>query len=123
MVKPATVDEYFAGFAGPAREHLDELRRLSRTAVPRAIESLKWGYPAYIHEDGVILFMLSGHQSHGSVAFTPSTREAFDGELIDFETGKGTVKLPYDEPVPAALLKRMIAFRVHEYEQNGVKWM
>ena len=56
-------------------------------------------------------------------AFTPSTRAAFDGELAGYDTGKGTVKLPYGEPAPADLLRRMIEFRVRAFERDGVKWM
>jgi uncharacterized protein YdhG (YjbR/CyaY superfamily) len=71
----------------------------------------------------VILFMLSAHKAHASVAFTPSTREAFAEQLTGFETGKGTVKLPYDQPPPTALLKAMIEHRVIEFERDGMKWM
>ncbi|MFD6492457.1 hypothetical protein [Streptomyces sp. NPDC060188] len=50
-------------------------------------------------------------------------REAFDAELDGFETGKGTVKLPHDTPVPTDLLHRMIAYRIREHEEAGVLWM
>ena len=123
MGRPRTVDEYIEGFAGPARETLEQLRALAHEAVPQASEAIKWGYPAWVHPSGTILFMVSGHARHAGVAFTPSTREAFDADLADFATGKGTVKLPYDQPVPNDLLRRMIAFRVREHEADGVLWM
>lgn len=40
------------------------------------------------------LFMISGHAKHASVAFTPSTREAFAADLADLATGKGTRQAP-----------------------------
>lgn len=123
MARPQTVDEYLEGFTGPGRELLEQLRALAHEAVPRASEAIKWGYPAWLHPSGTILFMVSGHARHASVAFTPSTREAFDADLVGLATGKGTVKLPYGEPVPVDLLRRMIAFRVHEHEDDGVLWM
>lgn len=123
MGRPQTVDEYLEGFTGPGRELLEQLRALAHEAVPRASEAIKWGYPAWLHPSGTILFMVSGHARHASVAFTPSTREAFDADLVGLATGKGTVKLPYGEPVPVDLLRRMIAFRVHEHEDDGVLWM
>jgi uncharacterized protein YdhG (YjbR/CyaY superfamily) len=76
-----------------------------------------------VHRSGTILFMVSGHAQHANVAFTPSTREAFDADLAGFSTGKGTVKLPYGQPAPVNLLRRMIAFRVREHEDHGVLWM
>ncbi|WP_300343873.1 hypothetical protein [Nesterenkonia sp.] len=50
--------------------------------------------------------------------------EAFDDELTDFETGKGSVKLPYTlSQLPADLLTRMIRYRIAEHVDGGVKWM
>ena len=123
MARPQTVDEYIDGFTGPGRELLEQLRALAHEAVPEASEAIKWGYPAWVHPSGTILFMVSGHARHASVAFTPSTRGGFDAQLAGFATGKGTVKLPYGQPVPGDLLRRMIAFRVHEHEDDGVLWM
>jgi uncharacterized protein YdhG (YjbR/CyaY superfamily) len=123
MNRPQTIDEYIAGFTGPARDVLDQLCTLARDAVPTAGEAIKWGAPAWVHPSGTILFMISGHAKHANFAFTPSTREAFDDDLTDFDTGKGTVKLPYGQSVPVDLLRRMIAFRVREHEDDGVLWM
>lgn len=121
--RPQTVDEYIEGFTGPGREVLGQLRALAQEAVPEASEAIKWGCPAWLHPSGTILFMISGHTKHASITFTPSTREAFDADLADFPTGKGTVKLAYGQPVPADLLRRMIEFRVREHEDDGVLWM
>jgi uncharacterized protein YdhG (YjbR/CyaY superfamily) len=123
MARPQTIDEYVDGFTGRARDVLDELRALAHESIPSASEAIKWGHPAWVHPSGTILFMVSGHAKHAGIAFTPSTREAFDADLVGFETGKGTVKLPYGEPVPSDLLRRMIAFRVTEHERDGVLWM
>ncbi|WP_328414808.1 DUF1801 domain-containing protein [Micromonospora sp. NBC_00389] len=123
MGRPQTVDEYIEGFSGPGRELLEQLRALAHEAVPQASEAIKWGYPAWVHPSGTILLMVSGHAKHVSVAFTPSTRNEFDADLAGFATGKGTVKLPYGQPVPVDLLRRMIAFRVGEHEDEGVLWM
>jgi uncharacterized protein YdhG (YjbR/CyaY superfamily) len=123
MGRPQTIDEYLDGFSGQSRKVLEELRALAKVAAPQASEAIKWGYPAWVHPSGTILFMVSGHAKHAGVAFTPSTREAFAADLADFATGKGTVKLPYDRPVPGDLLRRMVAFRVREHEDDGVLWM
>ena len=123
MGRPQTVDEYVAGVAGPGRELLDQLCALAREAVPKASEAIKWGYPAWLHPSGTILFSISAHAKHAGIMFTPSTRDAFDAELAGFSTGKGTVKLPYGQPLPTDLLRRMIAYRVREHEDQGVLWM
>ncbi|WP_049564866.1 iron chaperone [Streptomyces sp. SBT349] len=123
MGRPQTIDEYVEGFAGQARELLQQVRELAREAVPEASEAIKWGSPAWVHPSGTILFMASAHAKHANVVFTPSTREAFDADLAGFTTGKGSVRLPYGRPLPDDLLRRMIAFRVREHERDGVLWM
>jgi uncharacterized protein YdhG (YjbR/CyaY superfamily) len=120
--KPKTVDEYLATFPENARKLLDELRALSRGQVPEATEALKWGSPAY-SLDGTIMFAFAGYRQHANFVFTPTTRAAFADELTDFRTGKGSVQLPYLQPVPAELLGRMIAHRIREFREDGVLWM
>ncbi|MGH3315213.1 MAG: iron chaperone [Nocardioidaceae bacterium] len=123
MARPQSVDDYLEGFTGQDRELLERLRALAQAAAPQATEAIKWGYPAWVHPSGTILFMVSGHAKHGNITFTPSTREAFDADLAGFSTGKGSIKLPYGQPLPDHLLRRMIAFRVREHEDDGVLWM
>ena len=123
MAAAQTVDEYLDGFEPVARELLVRLRDLAREAVPDASEAIKWRSPAWVHPSGTILFVISGHAKHANFTFTPSTREAFDAELTGYPTGKGSVKLGYAEPVPEQLLRRMIAYRVREHEDDGVLWM
>ena len=72
---------------------------------------------------GTILFVFSGHKQHTNVVFTPSTLHAFVGELEGYETGKGSVKLPYSAPVPSELLGQFIHHRRRENEEDGVGWM
>ena len=123
MPKATTIDDYITKSTDAGRELLQQLRALCRTAVPHGVEQIKWGHPAYVHPDGVILFMFSAHKAHASFAVTPTTRAAFADELGTFRTGKGTVALPYDAELPRDLLRRMIQFRTREYEADGVKWM
>jgi uncharacterized protein YdhG (YjbR/CyaY superfamily) len=123
MARPQSIDDYLECFTGQDRELLERLRAIAQEAAPQATEAIKWGYPAWVHPSGTILFMVSGHARHGSITFTPSTREAFDADLADFSTGKGSIKLPYGQPVPDDLLRRMVVFRVREHEDDGVLWM
>lgn len=120
--KPETVDDYIAAFTeAHHREFLTRLRHLSRDLVPQATESLKWGNPAYSLD--TILFAFAGYAKHANFVFTPSTKAAFADQLQDFDTGKGSIKLPYGQETPTELLAEMIAFRLREFEVDGVKWM
>src|SRR5690606_24283271 len=120
---PEAVDAYLAGIPEVARAVLTELRGLARATVPEAGETIQRNAPAYAHPRGAILFQFSGHKAHARFVFTPTVREAFDDDLVNFETGKGSVKLFYGQPVPHDLLERMMLARLREYEDEGVLWM
>ncbi|GAA1863724.1 iron chaperone [Brevibacterium marinum] len=119
--RPRDVDDYIAGFEEPKQDFLRRLRDLSRANAPTATEGLKWGNPAYFLD--TILFVFAGYSEHANFAFTPSTKEAFAERLSGFDTGKGTIKLYYDREIPVDLLAEMIAYRIREFEVDGVKWM
>lgn len=121
--RPSTVNDYVDALPDPAGDRMAALRELIRSAAPDLVEDIKWGAPAFLHADGVIMLMMSAHKAHVSVAFTPSTRESFAAELGAFGTGKGSIKLGYDDDIPTDLLARMIRHRIREYEDDGVKWM
>ena len=121
-MKPKTVDEYVSGFPTDQKTKLVELRELVRAALPDTDETLKWGAPAAVEKDGMILLVFSGHKQHMNFVVTPSTKQAFDSKLVEYETGKGSVQLSYDKPLPSKLLTDMALFRAKEYRDDGVKW-
>lgn len=121
-MKPKTVDEYINGFSGEQKTKLAELRKIIRETLPDTDEALKWGAPATLDKDGMILLVFSGHKQHMNFVSTPSTKEALTKELVGYETGKGSVKLLYDKPLPVALIKKMALYRAEEYRKHGVKW-
>lgn len=122
LSRPGNVDEYIATFEDAQKQDfLRRLRDLSRASAPTAGEGLKWGNPTYFLD--TILFAFAGYSNHANVVFTPSTMEAFADRLSDYETGKGSIKLYYDRAIPVELLTEMIAYRIREFEVDGVTWM
>ena len=57
---------------------------------------------------------LAGYARHVGLYPTPSGMTAFDAELARYARGKGSVRLPLGEPLPADLIRRIAAFRVEE---------
>lgn len=121
-MKPTTVDEYIAGFPDAQKAKLIEVRNIIRAALPGTTEMLKWGAPATIAKDGMILIVFSGHKQHMNIVGTPSTKTAFEDRLTDYETGKGSIQLPYDKPLPAKLIEEFVLYRAKEYREDKVNW-
>lgn len=121
-MKPSTVDEYIDSFSGEQKVRLSELRKIIREALPDTDETLKWGAPATLDKDGMILIVFSGHKEHMNLVGTPSTKDALEKDLAGYETGKGSVKLSYNEPLPTDLIEKFVQYRADEYRQHGIKW-
>ena len=53
----------------------------------------------------------------------PSALEPFRGELSGYTAGTATLQLPYDKPVPAALVRKIAKYRVRDVRENDARWM
>src|SRR5579872_2834977 len=114
---PNSVDEYIASIPEPARSTLSQIRAAIRSAVPpEATEAISYGIPAFKH-NGVLVWF-AAFKSHCSFFPTASVIKTFKGELEGFSTSKGTIHFPIDEPLPVALIKRMVKARVAENEKK-----
>jgi uncharacterized protein YdhG (YjbR/CyaY superfamily) len=119
--RPTTVSEYIAAAPKEARGKLRELRALIAAAAPGATQSLKWSMPAFSYAR--ILVTFAAFKRHIGFFPTPSALREFKKQLVGFKTSAGTVQLPYDKPLPRALITRITKFRVKELKARDAKWM
>ena len=63
------------------------------------------------------------HKTHINFMPTRSTLEHFKQELAGYKTGKDTIQLPFDKPIPKALIKKIAKFRAKDVKENDAKWM
>jgi uncharacterized protein YdhG (YjbR/CyaY superfamily) len=114
---PETVDEYLARMPGPARSAVKQMRAAIRSVVPRdAVETVSYSIPAF--RNNVVLVWYAAFASHVSLFPTASIIEAFKDELAKFRTSKGTIRFPTDQPLPIALIKRIVKARVAQVERK-----
>ncbi len=111
--RPATVDDYIAGFPKNVQQILKRIRSTIRKAAPRAEESITYRVPTY-KLNGARLIYFAGFKSHiGLYPVTPDVRANFN-ELAEYKGGKGTAKFPLDKPIPYALIGRIVKFRIRK---------
>jgi uncharacterized protein YdhG (YjbR/CyaY superfamily) len=114
---PRNVDEYLAGVPEPARSTLNKMRAAIRSTVPpEATETISYGMPAFKHKGVLVWF--AAFSNHCSLFPTASVIEAFKNELKGFSTSKGTIHFPTDEPLPTALVKKLVKARVAQSESK-----
>jgi uncharacterized protein YdhG (YjbR/CyaY superfamily) len=114
---PKSVDEYIAGVPEPARSTLIKMRAAIRSAVPsEATETISYRIPAFKHQGVLVWF--AAFSNHCSLFPTASVIEVFKSELKGFSTSKGTIHFPTDEPLPTALVKKLVKARVAQNESK-----
>jgi uncharacterized protein YdhG (YjbR/CyaY superfamily) len=119
-LKPKTISEYIKIAPKESQEKLHEIRTCIRKSAPGAIESIKWGMPAFSHQR--ILVMFAGFKHHIGFYPTPSAMKAFAKNLAKFKTAKGSIQFPLDKPLPKALIRKITEFRVKESVEEDKKW-
>ena len=108
-----TVDEYIAGFPPEVRKILRQVRATIRKAAPDAEESISYKIAAYKLNGRLIYF--AAFKSHiGMYPITQKVGEKFKKELSPYKSGKGTARFPLDEPIPYALIGKIVKFRAKE---------
>ena len=109
-----SVSAYIASKPKDARAALTQVRKAVRKGVPAAEECLSYQMPAY-KLNGVPVLYFAGWTSHYSLyPVTDTVAAAFKRELAGYERTKGGLKLPFSEPVPAALIERIAKLRADE---------
>ncbi len=110
MAAVTSVDEYLAQFSGDVRARLDEMRAVIRATAPDAVESMAYGMPAY-KLDGKPLVYFAGYDKHVGFYATPNGHEAFADDFAPYVQGKGSVQFPHTQPLPIALVRRVVEHR------------
>jgi len=105
---PATIDEYIEGAPPPARSHLRQMYRILKDVAPDGTAAIKWGVPVFWQ--GRVLFGFAAYKAHVSFGPGAAAIDHFSAELAGYKAGKGTIQIPYDEPVPEDLVRKMAAF-------------
>ena len=109
---PANIDEYIAASPAAVRPILKKIRRTIATAVPDAEELISYRMPAFrLHR---ILVYFAAFKNHIGL-FPPVSGEAkLEKAVAPYAGPKGNLRFPLDQPVPYALIKRIVLFRVRQ---------
>lgn len=115
--KPASVDEYIAGFPEEVQTILQQIRTVIKNTVPEANEVISYGMPTF-RLNNAVLVHYAAFKNHIGFYATPTGHEAFQQELSEYHTGKGSVQFPLEQPMPLELITRMVTFRAQENRER-----
>ena len=115
-VKPQNIDEYIAVQDEKIQPRLREIRAVLQAALPEAEERISWSMPTYWKGRNIIHFAAS--KKHLGLYPGDEAVTAFSNELTDFDVSKGTIRLPYDRPLPEELVKKIAGWCYKKYAKD-----
>jgi len=113
---PANIDDYIVAAAPPARPILREIRRVVRAAAPEAEELISYRMPGF--RQNCILLYFAAFKHHIGVFPPVSGDRRLELALERYAGPKGNLRFPMDRPIPYALIRRIVKFRL---KQNAAR--
>ena len=112
-VKPETIDAYIAMQDAAVQPRLREVRDILRAAIPEAEERMSWSMPTFWKGRNIIHFAAS--KKHLGLYPGGEATAVFADRLTGFDVSKGTIRLPYDKPLPVALIADIARWCLSQY--------
>jgi uncharacterized protein YdhG (YjbR/CyaY superfamily) len=105
-----SIDEYIATFPKETQKILQQIRMTIQKAAPKAVEKISYQMPTFYFEGNLVHF--AAYKNHIGFYPTAAGIEAFKRDLSIYEGAKGSVQFPIDKPMPLALIRRIVKFRI-----------
>lgn len=110
--KPETIAQYISLFPPEVQEVLQKVRSTIRAAAPEALETISYQIPAFTLNGALVYF--AAFKKH--IGFYPPVKgEARLVKAVSrYAGGKGNLRFPLDQPIPYALIARIVKLRVKQ---------
>jgi uncharacterized protein YdhG (YjbR/CyaY superfamily) len=109
--RPQSIDAYIACAPQAVRPVLASIRATVQKAAPAAEERISYRMPAFFFEGALVYF--AAFKKH--IGFYPPVRdEKLRSALARYAGPKGNLQFPLSEPMPHALIARLVKARIQE---------
>ena len=119
--KPRTIDEYLAQVQADQQMVLEKLRQTILAVAPGAEECISYGVPAFRLNGRSLVFFGAWANHCALYPGSSATLKKFQNELRDFQVSKGTIRFSTGEPLPAALVRKLVKARIAENNNQSNK--
>jgi len=114
------IDDYIANFPEDVQKVLEQVRVTIQKAAPQAEEAISYQMPTFKLNGNLVHF--AAWKNHIGFYPTPSGTKEFQKEIAKYVFAKGSIQFPLNEPMPLALITKIVNFRVKENEGKKKKF-
>ncbi|MBO2532445.1 MAG: hypothetical protein CW342_06050 [Thermoactinomycetaceae bacterium] len=119
-----TLDEYLARIENPShRERMEEIFNWIRDKYPNLQPTIKWNQPMFT-DHGTFIIGFSISKKHAAVAPEQAAIAHAKGDIekAGYDCTENIIRLPWDRPVPYALLEKLIDFNLRDKADCTTFW-
>jgi uncharacterized protein YdhG (YjbR/CyaY superfamily) len=110
------VDEYLEKLPDGQRAVLEDLRQTIKAISPEITELISYDIPSFKYKDRQFV-AFAAHPGHCNFfIMSYPIMDAYESDLKRFETDKATIRFIVDNPLPTALLRKLLKARIAEIE-------
>jgi uncharacterized protein YdhG (YjbR/CyaY superfamily) len=113
-VATGDIDSDLAGMTSRSAEPLEQLRRSIRAALPDAEESMSYGLPAFKIQVKIIAGFAAFNNRLSYLPHSGSALPNLASDLAGYESTKGSLHFPIDQPLPQASVHSPVKARLRE---------
>jgi len=110
---PKTIDEYIAASSPDVKAILRKVRSTIRSAAPDAEETISYRIPAF-RQNGILVYFAAFKNHIGLYPPPIKADAALEKAIAKYAGEKGNLRFPLDQPIPYALIKRIVTLRVKQ---------
>lgn len=115
--RPIDIDGYIARFPADVRAVLEQVRGTIRDAAPDATEVISYQMPAF-RQHGILVYFAAWKQHIG--LYPPISGDpAVEKAVARYAGPKGNLQFPLAEPMPLALIERIVKLRVKQDSEKA----
>ncbi len=112
-----SVDDYISTFPQETRQKLDELRTIIHKEAPDVKETIRYDMPTFTINDTYLVYFAAWKKHISLYPYTVEMEKEFP-ETAEYKTsGKGTIQLPLDKPLPVELVRKIVQYRLQEIQK------
>lgn len=112
---PTTIDEYIAAFPPEVQAILQKIRMTISKAAPEAEEKISYQLAAFTFKGALVYF--GAFKQHIGF-YPPVSDEKLKVETAIYAGEKGNLKFPLDQPIPYALISKIVKVRLRENQEK-----
>src|SRR5437764_13602863 len=118
---PKTVDEYLASVNSDHSKALQKIRETVHAVAPNAQECISYGIPAFRLNGRALVFFGAWANHCAFYPGSPASLKRFRSDLKGFQLSKGTIRFSPDNPLPVALVKKLVKARVAQIDDDRTR--